>query len=867
MAFPKGFKKQLKLVPQIVGSQRREEILDDIAEGSGFLPRGVDYEDMDKSFIDFVENDLKIEIDGEQVPVIFLTSQRYSEFTKTWKFTDKYRNISMPFISIVRQPDVQVGTNQAGLYNIPGRQNWTYYKVPSNDGARQGIDIYKVPQPTATDITYEVRFFTNKMSDLNVLNKNVQKAFNAIQYYIWPKGHPMPVKLSNVGDESNIDDFENRRFYVQNFEMLLQGYILDEDDFEVQPTVNRAMVLNEIAVEPSTAEPKEKRRGRLPVVVGGGGGSVVIRNSAGVLIAVADCGDPYVVGNSTIINSGSTFSVSVPATSGYTLPNITHIDSNGSGVTIAAMVSFTATPCENVTIINSGSTYTASTPSGSIFELPNITHYDCDGEAVTIPGMVSFSATPSCVDAVVVNSGVTYSATVAAGGTLNLPNIEVSGNTQYIFTTPSVQGLNLDITDGINPIGSYDGHKWVIGESTIYNSGSTYTENVLAEGSLELPNIKVNINSTTVYIQPSVEDVSILVSNSEKNNVGSWVDNVWLINNCEVDNSDGSWVVSIPATSAYTIPDITLFVNSDPFNTYPAAVDVSISVLDTSGVPVGSLSATTAVTIDNVSIVNSGDTFNLSIPVGNSSTLLPNITHIDSDGDLVTLPAQTPFTATTCGTGTTIINSGGTYNQYSSGGTFELPNITHYDSDGDPVTLPAQTPFTATTCSDPNRLPWVTGTNRGTFWNLYAIPRTDSFGNLQTTNDWGTADPSTSGQTISLDFLNTSIMRYAGAGQLVGFQILANLGTSTNFNGVSYISASVLKIFDNGVDMGTFLNPLTSPDGIIKVTRSSVDGKFRYYNDTTLLYTSTAVVTGVIYPQISNGFGNKPISEVHITRN
>lgn len=254
MPFPKGFKKQLKLVPQIVGVERREEILDDIAQGGTFLPRGVDYEDMDKSFIEFVEEDLKIEIDGEQVPVLFLTIQRYSEFTKTWKFTDKYKNISMPIITIVRRPDVQVGTNQAGLYNIPGRQNWTYYKVPSNDGARQGIDVYKVPQPTATDITYEVRFFTNKMSDLNVLNQKVQKAFNSIQYYIWPKEHPMPVKLMNVGDESNIDDFENRRFYVQNFEMLLQGYILDEKDFIVQPTINRVLTMNELSEDPSSGD-------------------------------------------------------------------------------------------------------------------------------------------------------------------------------------------------------------------------------------------------------------------------------------------------------------------------------------------------------------------------------------------------------------------------------------------------------------------------------------------------------------------------------------------------------------------------------------------------------------------------------------
>jgi hypothetical protein len=53
--------------------------------------------------------------------------------------------------------------------------------------------------------------------------------------------------LENIGDESNIDDFENRRFYIQMFEMKLLGYILDEEDFEVIPTINRTMVSTVVA--------------------------------------------------------------------------------------------------------------------------------------------------------------------------------------------------------------------------------------------------------------------------------------------------------------------------------------------------------------------------------------------------------------------------------------------------------------------------------------------------------------------------------------------------------------------------------------------------------------------------------------------
>jgi hypothetical protein len=54
----------------------------------------------------------------------------------------------------------------------------------------------------------------------------------------------MPLHLENIGDESNIDDFE--KFYIQMFEMKLLGYILDEEDFEVIPTINRTMVSTEV---------------------------------------------------------------------------------------------------------------------------------------------------------------------------------------------------------------------------------------------------------------------------------------------------------------------------------------------------------------------------------------------------------------------------------------------------------------------------------------------------------------------------------------------------------------------------------------------------------------------------------------------
>ena len=53
---PKGFKKNINIIRQPVGFEQRQGILDDIAYKGTFLPRGVMYEDMDSTFIEFVEN-------------------------------------------------------------------------------------------------------------------------------------------------------------------------------------------------------------------------------------------------------------------------------------------------------------------------------------------------------------------------------------------------------------------------------------------------------------------------------------------------------------------------------------------------------------------------------------------------------------------------------------------------------------------------------------------------------------------------------------------------------------------------------------------------------------------------------------------
>ena len=247
MGLPKNYRKYLNITPHKQGLEQRQSILDDIANKGTFLPKGILHEDMDQEMISYVDNELDLTLAGEKVPVIFLSIQRWAEFTKTWQYSDINKNIELPFITIVRKPDPQVGTNYAGSFNIPGRPTFTYMKVPTWSGNIKGFDMYKIPQPISVDIKYEVRLFCNRMRDLNKMNRKILTSFSAGEKYIRVNGHPIPLMLDSIGDESVITNLDERKYYVQLYTIKMLGYLLDEDDFVVTPAVNRAINFYEIS--------------------------------------------------------------------------------------------------------------------------------------------------------------------------------------------------------------------------------------------------------------------------------------------------------------------------------------------------------------------------------------------------------------------------------------------------------------------------------------------------------------------------------------------------------------------------------------------------------------------------------------------
>ena len=227
--------------------KRREELLDMITKADSFLPDSILHDDLDRGMLDYVKETFKVTTDGESIPVIdkILTIQRWGEFTNNWSFSDADGNVKLPFIAIIRKPDVQFGTNPSIQRTIPDRHQFHYATVPTWDGNQMGADIYKIPQPIPCDISYDITIVCNKFRDLNKFNKIVLQHFTSRQSYTQIKGHYVPIVLDTIEDQTPMDTLDGRRFYIQNYKFTMLGFLIDSDEFEVKPAISRAFLVNE----------------------------------------------------------------------------------------------------------------------------------------------------------------------------------------------------------------------------------------------------------------------------------------------------------------------------------------------------------------------------------------------------------------------------------------------------------------------------------------------------------------------------------------------------------------------------------------------------------------------------------------------
>ena len=259
MGLPKKIKKDIPLTPKKTLLPRRHEIADMISEDGTYLPKSLLHADLDRGFLDFVKDGLKTVVEGKTVPMVdvLITTQNWSQFVETWDFENIDKNVEPPFITVIRTPEVKYGNNPAVMYNIPNRRLYYYAKVPTWDGQRHGMDIYKIPQPVPVDIKYTVAIVCNRMRELNKFNQVVLEKFASRQAYQTIKGHYIPIINDDITDES-ILDLEKRKVYIQKYTFTMMGFLIDEDEFEVQPAVTRIFQMYETETNVKKRKPKKE---------------------------------------------------------------------------------------------------------------------------------------------------------------------------------------------------------------------------------------------------------------------------------------------------------------------------------------------------------------------------------------------------------------------------------------------------------------------------------------------------------------------------------------------------------------------------------------------------------------------------------
>lgn len=218
---------------------------------------------------------------------------------------------------------------------------------------------------------------------------------------------------------------------------------------------------------------------------------------------------------------------------------------------------------------------------------------------------------PVAADASVNNSDSSYTASVASGGTLALPDITISNsNNSYSVTSPSVKNVDLP-------------------NITLANSDGSLTQSIPSAQDVTITDVTIS-NSNSSYSASSPYNPNLSVPD------------------ITVSNSDDSYSATSPSVINIEVPDEAITVNSAAFITKPSKKDQDILLKDVSGTTITpeSLSGNTITILDAVVGGNKGL---MPIQTGQTTSYATN-----DDGDLEkgrltdfnTIPYNNPFSNT-----------------------------------------------------------------------------------------------------------------------------------------------------------------------------------------------------------------------------
>ena len=241
---------KVNLNVQEYGPGQRLSYQENILKNSPMVPNPVEYEDIDKEMLKFVNERLAIEdSEGNKVPTFTLFSnQRHSEYTQMWEHTDDDGNLFMNFKTLNRENNPNFGTMHGGNYNIPGNNRFTLRISEIKD--KNGIECYEIvsmSQPVQVDIIYKIAFITSKYDKINEFNEMLNTLFASRQCYINVNGHYMPLVMDDISDDTSYT-IDERKFFIQSASLKLIGYIIPKDDIKTELKPKRIKLNPKVAL-------------------------------------------------------------------------------------------------------------------------------------------------------------------------------------------------------------------------------------------------------------------------------------------------------------------------------------------------------------------------------------------------------------------------------------------------------------------------------------------------------------------------------------------------------------------------------------------------------------------------------------------
>ena len=206
-------KNSIRLKRKATGIERRKNLVKEVVKDSTPILKPIEHKDIDIEFQRWVEEELSISFEGKRLPTVALFSnQRFSEYMQSWQNVDDTKNFVPNFKIVTRESNPKNGSIWGDTRNIPNDHMIKYKTVEARDkNDRKYYIDYFMKQPIALDFLYSLSIVSNKYELLNDFNRLMNDKFKSINCYIRPKGHYMPMKLTDISDDSSYS-IDNRQY-------------------------------------------------------------------------------------------------------------------------------------------------------------------------------------------------------------------------------------------------------------------------------------------------------------------------------------------------------------------------------------------------------------------------------------------------------------------------------------------------------------------------------------------------------------------------------------------------------------------------------------------------------------------------------